>query len=706
MAKKSNFAKYIKEKEINDKKQEIAKAKAQMKKEASALKAKALKEKEAEENRALEGGKSGSAGFLQDPAVAGSEIPSVIPAGNQGQTVPKDLGKSTGLVFFRQYNTYQALLEVRPKETISAAGVFAKTVLYIMRWFCKRLGDEAFAEYPEIAFLKDDYPLPENYAEFDLSRVKNINGLDFIDLETAYLPEKNAWLVCLTEPDNGHDRKNFQGRTFTTEIMVYGQEKTTVLGIRESCREPRANSVDSAVYRPGFVRDMFYDEDLMIGEYGLEPEYAFDVKPVFVNGKSADACNRLMEGLISSGYRQMPVLFVPESVYAANEEEVNHKTGSLLGFAHVVVWTNTCRKLFAQVMLNEEFAEVAEDGQIIFYRTNYLQEYPVEYFETDGEEIFEQIKIRAQREPLRKLCDYRDFAFKPSWWEVSKNGDSGAGLTGPDAAGPNAAGLNLKEAYENEIDRLNQKIRELERDNSKLQSEKGELEKDNKGLGKSLLDGVIDSSRKAKYIGELEREIEENETTIKELKQDNDELRASRDQLKNSEKERYTPLINLPSFGSDKAAEFIGWIRKYYPEELIVLPSAEKSLADDKRNVDYHRLCMMIHYLAGYTKNRNAGGLALDTMAARDYDPEEAAYKVTPVSSGAMGATEMHKSKYTVVYKGADGKKQEGLLDLHIKYGKGGDSNMIRIYFLYSPELGKSIIGYLPGHLPTSKDGH
>ena len=34
MAKKSNFAKYIKEKEINDKKQEIAKAKAQMKKKA------------------------------------------------------------------------------------------------------------------------------------------------------------------------------------------------------------------------------------------------------------------------------------------------------------------------------------------------------------------------------------------------------------------------------------------------------------------------------------------------------------------------------------------------------------------------------------------------------------------------------------------------------------------------------------------------
>jgi len=40
-------------------------------------------------------------------------------------------------------------------------------------------------------------------------------------LETAYLPEKKAWLLCLNEPDNGKDEKRVEGWSFTTEIMVY-----------------------------------------------------------------------------------------------------------------------------------------------------------------------------------------------------------------------------------------------------------------------------------------------------------------------------------------------------------------------------------------------------------------------------------------------------------------------------------------------------
>ena len=205
--------------------------------------------------------------------------------------IPNDLGKSTSLVFFRQYNTYQALLEVFPKETLSVNACFSKTILYIMRWFRGRLRESTYEEYPEIAFLKEDYPLPENYADFRIENAGNINGLDFIDLETAYLPEKEAWLVCLTEPDNGNDKKDIQGRTFTTEIMVYKQEKSVVLGVRESCREPKSNTIDATVYRPGFIRDMFFDPDLILGEYGLKKEYAFDIKPILLNGKSGEACD-------------------------------------------------------------------------------------------------------------------------------------------------------------------------------------------------------------------------------------------------------------------------------------------------------------------------------------------------------------------------------------------------------------------------------
>ena len=219
----------------------------------------------------------------------------------------------------------------------------------------------------------------------------------------------------MNEPDNGKDEKRVEGRSFTTEIMVYQCDHSVALGIRLSCREPKNNEEDAAVFRPGFVRDLFYDGDFIIGEFGLKPEYAFGLKPVFINGKSGDACERLVKELVSSDCRQMPVIFIPEEVYLTNEEEIDSKTRSLLGFAHIVVWQNTCRKLFVQVLNNEEFADVAEEGQIIFYRTNYLQEYPSEYFETESEDVFEKIKVVAQREPLRKNTDYKEFALKPSW---------------------------------------------------------------------------------------------------------------------------------------------------------------------------------------------------------------------------------------------------------------------------------------------------
>ena len=609
--------------------------------------------------------------------------------------IPNDLGKSTSLVFFRQYNTYQALLEVFPKEALSVNACFSKTILYIMRWFRGRLGETTYEEYPEITFLKGDYPLPENYSDFQIEKARNINGLDFIDLETAYLPEKDAWLVCLTEPDNGNDKKDIKGRTFTTEIMVYKWEYSVVLGIRESCREPKSNTEDASVYRPGFIRDMFFDQDMILGEYGLKSEYAFDTKPIMINGKSGEACEALMKNLISSDSRQMPILFIPEVYYLANEEEINHKTRSLLGFAHVVVWQNTCRKLFAQVMQNEEFADVAEEGKIIFYRTNYMQEYPVEYFETDSEDILEQIKLKAQKEPLRKNTDYKGFAFKPSWWEISKTNQQNFNLDS-----------EMKEAYENEISRLSQRIRDFERDNSALQSKINELNSENDKLDGEILSSFIDLTKKNALIEKQSSEIKELKEKYSEQKKDLARLYLTISSLQESEKERYEPIIHMPPLGKDKKEDILKWIKEYYSDLLLIHAGAEKSFMGDNRNIDWHRFCMMIHYLAGYTKHRNAGGMPLDFAAAREYDPEEAAYTVSPVSSGALGAVETHKDKYTIMITGENGKKEEIVLDLHLKYGKGMDDNMIRIYFHYVPELKKSVIGYMPGHLPTRKDGH
>ena len=603
------------------------------------------------------------------------------------------LGKTTRLVFFKQYNTYQALLAVYPREGFSVSDAFSKVVLYIMRWFKNRLGDDAFDQYPDIMYLKEDYPSPDDYAGFDIEKVANINGLDFIDFETAYIPDKNAWVVSLIEPDNGQEGKNLHGRTFTTEIAVYQQDNCVVLGIREGCREPKTNEEDAFGFRPGFVRDIFFDDDLIVGEQGLDKEYAFARKAYRLNGKSGEACRKLYESLIASSYRQMPVLFVPGSYYEKNSIEVDKKTESLLGYCHVVVWESTCRKLFEHVMENKEFVEVAEEGQLIFYRTTSFQSYPADYYEQDQENLMDVIKLKAQREPLRKSCDFREFSFKPSWWEPP--------VTGTD----NSEDIDeIRNRYNAEIAHISQEVNNLKRDNDELQRRIDQLTSENKRLDGEIAQNV---SRIGRQFLELEETVSERER-IRDRLREQEALVMQRDVtirgMQRDERQRCIPLINLPLAGSDKKGDILRWIKEYYSDVIEIHEDARKSFAGDNRNLDWHRFCMMIHYIAGYTRYRNDSGPALDPLAARDYDPEESGYKIEPAGSG-QGALEFHKNKYVISIIEA-GVRKEVLLDLHLKYGKGMDNNMIRIYFYYSTEEKKSFIGHMPGHLPTRKDAH
>ena len=602
-----------------------------------------------------------------------------------------DLAKSNKLVFFKKYYTYQALLEVCPENDLSTDGCFAKTILYIMRWFRNRLGDEVYDAYPETAFLKEVYPEPDHFADFDLEASENINGFSFIDFETAYINKKSAWLVCLTEPDNGIERNDIHGRTFVTEIFVYRKEDSVVLGIRESCREPVTNQEDASGFRPGFVRDMFYDKDLIISEYGLGRRYAFLKHPFMLNGKSKEACEDLFNELIISDNRQMPILFVPGEYYEKNRDEVDSKTKSLLGFAHVVVWEGSSAKLFGQTMASEELMEVANEGQLIFYRTTALQDYPSSYYESDVDGILEEIKLKAQKEPYRKNWDYKGYRFRPAWWgddiaEESKSDDSDV--------------EELKAAYEKELSKLSIQLKELKVDNEGLQRKIDSLESENKKLDKTQNKAFSDLSKYREYVQRLDAEI--NNEKEKRLKAEAD-LKTTQILLygqMSSERERYTPIINLPSVTKDIREDIVEWIQKYYSDTIELHPNAVKSLKDDNRNIDWHRLCMMIHFLSGYTKYRNDGGQAISPDAARDHDPEESGYMVEPVNSG-QGSTVHHKDKYTISVGG-----QDVLMDMHLKYGKGKDANMIRVYFYYDPESKKSIIGYMPGHLPTRADAH
>ena len=601
------------------------------------------------------------------------------------------LAKSTKLAFFKQYYTYQAFLEIHSSNETTVEDCFVKTILYIMRWFRNRLGEEVYDKFPDTGFLKEIYPEPENYKAFDIENASNIYGFSFIDFEAIFTNKKSTWLVRLTEPDNGNERSDIYGRTFTTELFVNKLSESVALGIRESCREPDSNSEDASGYRPGFVRDMFFDDDIIITEFGLDKKYAFSKKPVILNGKSGEACEKLFCELINSENRQMPILFVPDDYYKKYNEEVDKKTQSLLGFAHVVVWEGSSAKLFSQVMESEELNEVAGEGQLIFYRKNQKMDYPSDYYEEKTDDLLEDIKIRAQKEPCRKNFDFKEFVFKPSWWDLAATEESDDSKISVE---------ELTNTYEKQVSDLKIQLEDLRTDNDFLQRKNDRLENDNKELDKRQNKLVSDAFRYKEDIADLEKRIEE-------LKEDKRRIEAKmlQDEMTwknyvNSEQERYLPIINLPSVTKDIKEDIVVWIEKYYSDVIHLHPDAVKSLKDDNRNIDWHRLCMMIHYLSGYTRYRNEGGVAINSGAAREYDTEASGYKVEPCSSGS-GSTEIHKDKYTISVNGKD-----VIMDMHLKYGKGLDANMIRIYFYYDPEQKKSIIGYMPNHLPTRSDSH
>ncbi len=609
----------------------------------------------------------------------------------QSESAVISLAKTTKLAFFKQYYTYQAFLEIHPADELSSKHIFAKTILYIMRWFRNRLGEDVFEKYPDTVFLRESFPEPEDYQNFKLEESKNIYGFSFIDFEAVYTNKRTAWLVRLTEPDNGNERKDIYGRNFTTEIFVHLLTDSVALGIRESCREPDTNLEDAIGYRPGFIRDMFFDKNLVITEYGLDKKYAFMKKPVMLNGKSGEACERMFSELIDSENRQMPILFVPGEFYKDNVEEVDKKTQSLLGFAHVVVWENTPAKLFSQTMKVEELNEVAGEGQLIFYRSTKGKDFPSDYYEPVAENFLETIKLRAQKEPCRKNISFSTFVFKPSWWEITKADDSEENELSVE---------ELSNAYEKEISKLKIQIDDLRTDNDALQRKNDGLESDNRTLDKNLTKLFSNAYKCEQENEKLKGRIGELEDEVRRL----EALRMSDDMMRKAEiseeKERYLPILNLPAVSKDKKDELIAWIEKYYSDVIELHPDAVKSLKDDNRNIDWHKLCMMIHYLYGYTRYRNEGGVAINPNAARLYDPEESGYKAEPTGSG-QGSTEIHKDKYTIKVNGKD-----VLMDMHIKSGKGRDDNMIRIYFYYDPETRKSVIGHFPNHLPTRACSH
>ena len=250
------------------------------------------------------------------------------------------------------------------------------------------------------------------------------------------------------------------------------------------------------------------------------------------------------------------------------------------------------------------------------------------------------------------------FISNRKWWEIIRaNADS-----------EDQPSLNdIKETYEAEIASLNQKLHDSQRDAESLQRRIDTVEKKNKDCENS--------------IKNLHRENEKLLATVSKIDSENSELKAMNSEIKseakldrdkyreliNSEKKRYAPFINIPDLGLDKKDRIIDWVNEYYENTIEINPKALNSLKKETRNIDWHKLCKMIHYIAGYTilrrENRLLNGFKTEEL--RNYDPDDIGCTVDDCGRETLN---QYKDDYSITIDKAG--KQESSYDAACKNRK------------------------------------
>ena len=194
-----------------------------------------------------------------------------------------------------------------------------------------------------------------------------------------------------------------------------------------------------------------------------------------------------------------------------------------------------------------------------------------------------------------------------------------------------------------------------------------------------------------KQVDALQRELEEKEAEYLEFREN---AAVKEDSYRKSSgiiqfyREQYETAAGFPTDKND----FCKWIVSSFSDELTVAPRAESEMKKYSGALDLVSLCDGLVFLDAYAKyrRREISEEMLGLYAMRgNWD----------VQNCGKEAIKLRRTDYTVTV----GKKQY-TLDLHIKRGTQSEE-LIRICFCWDPDTKKIIIGSMPEHLATVKNG-
>lgn len=623
----------------------------------------------------------------------------------------------------KSYPTYQ-FSAFADSATVAADDVFKICILETMRWIRSRLSDQANIP-PEI-----DTPEPKDYPLFANECITSFSYDSGFHIEVVYIEELCVWSFRISEPDMGanlgkdNERAPVNGRSFTTEIAFRMLDDKVALGIRTICSEPSDNQTDCEVFRPRIVRALADNPDIRLMHGG----FIIDGEPLTV--KSKTELERFIS-IFKAEDRSLPIIIFADTATAEKtpvKEDIitslptfdisQYKlSGKQIGkdqkltISPELLQYKTGVKPEIQVKkpkpkpitAKPTNKPTAEKLSLLDYSTlsHKLLGYAIVVFAEEG--FFGQIENKTHISLKhgdvitiqgQKMTDGLRYA------QYSKNKQTaydelyaGAVELPKRSAFHYGEVLFCAEAKQKEYHTKRKTTGSLEERCELYRLERDDLNKQIKELKQQQNDmeqTAVNVRMLQKRVNLLETALTDKTEEYNELK---DVMAAKENAYRRSSEliQFYQQLYELAaSFPKDKN-EICDWIENCFSDDIIVAPRAATEMRKYSGSLDLFSLCDGIVYLSAYAKYRR--------QSISDEDLELYAIRSNwEIQGCGKEALKMFRTDYSVTVSG-----RQYTLDLHIKRGNQSEE-LIRIYFCWANELGKIIIGSMPGHLPTVKN--
>lgn len=632
---------------------------------------------------------------------------------------------TTQVQALKSYPTYQFYARAYPK-TCSLIDVFHICILESLRWIRSRL--QGLDHLPNELFA----PEPDQFATFTDNTLTSFSYNNGFQIDVIYIDSLGVWSFRMTELDMGanlgttRERAAVRGRSFTTEIAVQKQDSFTEIGVRTICSEPSDIDAFCEVFRPRVVKALTENPNLRLEHSG----WILNGTPLIV--KSKTELERFLS-IFSDSERSMPIIVIADSKTDIQEQQ----SSDLVSAAPLITLDKYSLTGFSR-SAPEVDVTINADG---FNSKSGLALQDIKKSKAKKKKITSGIETKQVKTKLPTL-DYSSLAHtlagfaivvfvEENYFKHIENKTHIAISHGTVLICPhqNTTERYLYEQYQNDLEGFyfqlratviemqkrgsysfgnvlfysDAKLKEfhvkrhqntsLEEKCSIYRQEKEELKAQIKELSQQHTDmqQTAEALRIAKKRMEvLSNELEEKERAYIEL---SNQMSSKESAYKRSAEivQFYRQMIEVfAAFPKDKNA-VCDWIEACYANDLLIAPRAQSELRKYSGQLDLATLCDGIVFLSAYARYKRKE-MSEDTL---NMYAERCHWEIQGCGKEAL---KMHRDDYTVSING-----HQYVLDQHIKHGVHADE-LIRIYFCWQDDIGKLIIGSMPGHLATVRN--